>query len=269
MATEIVSTTTHKYKWRVQEVVTIAFFFTVVIALWFFAEKPLFFSVGVISFLIAAALIYLGFSRKKKSALKAYVYADGTVSVSGYNYDELKNRVKLSKVNSIKLVQHTYHPTLQLSSGSGNGLKLPRRIAEEEPLNTYIRENLSKKVYVAPEAKSVLHDILEENGNEDNYVALVEEPVIETVEKPMAKPAVKKATKIVHNSEDTETLPDTVRLIQNDVSSANISSVPVWSDASSTTTPSETLVVEEVKVVEPVKPSVKRVQPKRKPKSKR
>lgn len=162
----IVSVTKHKYKWKPQEIGAIVFFVAVFVALAIFTNATLTASMGSICLAIAAFLVYIGFARKKASELTANVFDDGSVQVlgkvTGQEYEE-NNRVVLKDVVSIKWEKYAHHPTLRLSPGNGPSLILPRRVAEEEPLNTFIRENLSKKVYVVEEAKATLSEILEEN----------------------------------------------------------------------------------------------------------
>jgi hypothetical protein len=158
----IVSTTTHKYKWKFQEVFSVFMFLAIPVALFIFTPRALFWSAGTISAAIAIFLVYIGFARKKKSALTAHVYDDGTVSVAGNGYEADKNRTKLSHVSSVKWEKYTYHPTILLQNNKGEkSLKLPRRIA------TDIRENLSRKIYVDPEAQATLDEILEEPEDRD------------------------------------------------------------------------------------------------------
>jgi hypothetical protein len=162
LSTSVASVTTHKYKWRFQEIFSVFLFLTIPIALWFLTPKPLFWSAGTIAFAIGIFLIYIGFARKNKSALTATVYTDGTVVVTGNGYEADKNKANLDKVTAVKWDKYAYHPTLVLVGSNGRTLKLPRRVATEEPLNTYIREHLSSTVYVVDEARATFDEIMED-----------------------------------------------------------------------------------------------------------
>lgn len=182
MSDKVISITKHKYKWRFQEIFSVIFFTAVPVALWFLTPKPLFWSVGSISFSIAIFLVYIGASRKHKSALTATVYENGIVAISGNGLENSSNRVKISNVGSVRWEKYAHHPTIILSTNSkGAGLKLPRRVAEEEPLNTYLRKNLPKNLYVVDEAKSTLNDILEDY-NESNGKRIIKPLVSEDSE---------------------------------------------------------------------------------------
>ena len=175
MSAQVVSTTKHKYKWRFQEIFSVIFFVAIPIALYFFTPLALFLSAGTISLAIAAFLIYIGSSRKSKSALTARVYDDGVVSVSGNGLEEPKNRIKLSGVSVIKWDKYAHHPTLLLINSAGRTLKLPRRVATEEPFNTFIRKTLSKNLYIVDEAKETLAEILEESATSDESLNVIVE----------------------------------------------------------------------------------------------
>lgn len=164
LSTAVDSVTTHKYKWRFQEIFSVFFFLAIPIALWFLTPKPLFWSAGTIAFAIGIFLIYIGFARKKKSALTATVYKDGTVVVTGNGYEADKNKANLDKITAVKWEKYAYHPTLMLVGSNGRTLRLPRRVATEEPLNSYIRENLSRNVYVVDEARTTFDEIMEDSA---------------------------------------------------------------------------------------------------------
>lgn len=203
MSATVVSTTKHKYKWRFQEIFSVIFFVAIPIALYFFTNLALFLSAGTISLAIAVFLIYIGGTRKNKSALTGTVYSDGVVAVGGNGLEATTNRLKLTGVTAVKWDTYAHHPTLLLLNSAGRTLKLPRRLATEEPLNTYIRKNLSKHLYIADEAKETLAEILEEPVVSEGELT---EPVIEYSSEPAHKLAYGAGggSKIVTGVESTD-----------------------------------------------------------------
>lgn len=211
-SSNIVSVTKHKYKWKSQEIFSIVVFAVIPIALWFFTNPTLTASLGTICGAIAIFLVYIGFARKKASELTANVFDDGSVQilgkVTGQDYED-NNRVVLKDVTTIKWEKYAHHPTLRLSTGSGPSLFLPRRVAEEEPLNSFIRANLSKKVYVVEEARATLNEILED-GSDNNTTDSLEHtsaPVTAAV----SLSEIKDAEKVlgINQDESSEATTDT------------------------------------------------------------
>lgn len=262
----------HQYPWKfAKEIIPIIFLALLPIALYFFTTLISFYVFGAISLALAATLLIMGLRRKKRSRITAIVDSNNFLSVSGgvQKFDATKNRVVLKNVTQVKFEERTYHPTIRLIAGR-NTLRLPKRLALQEPLNTYLNENFPSRAVVDKNAKPVLNEILK--GKE--VVSVEKSESIPLAEK---KPAVTEARQTVvpeKVSENKNSETTTTRIPVQESNYLNATSFVEGSNHIAISVNHTDSGVEESAVTQeevvPVKPVAgQRVQPRKKSKSKR
>ncbi len=245
---------THKYPWKLEQFITIGFFIILTPLIWVFTQNFLTTAiVGVASVGLVIFLLVLNFSRLKKSVLHAKVDDNGVLSIDGNGYDGSKNRINVAKVGDIRWDKYTFHPTLILNTRSGGtGLKLPKRIALVEPLRQYLKDTLPEGAFVDPAAAETFDEIV---GS--GKVAAKVDRAAERVQRTVTNVSLADEQEKLGEVEGVGTDPEVpFSLIGTD---GTVS--PVVSAEAVEPVDTEPVVAVEV--------PVKRVQPKRAPKSKR